>query len=109
MYHYTFVGQLPVKTLSGLAIASDFTRIVYGERGAYVEFASKQMVKKALRISTTPHWYYKEFRTVDSTNAKVYFQRYVVSYADYKVGMYYVSPSLLSDFIRRGKYRVIEA
>jgi len=36
--------------------------------------------------------YYNEFRTVDKSNVKIYFQKKRVSYASYKIGLCYISP-----------------
>ena len=101
MYRYEFVGERPIKTLSGLIIAEDFTRIVLGGRGAYVEFSGEQIYDVVLNKLDTHHYYYIEM--VVDKNIKVYFQLHTVKYADYKVHMYYISPIYLQGFIRVGK------
>jgi len=37
--------------------------------------------------------FYVEYRTVDKSYVKVYHQKKIVSYADYKIGMFYVDPN----------------
>jgi hypothetical protein len=85
------------KTKSGIVIATDSTRTVVGGRGPYIEFSREQMVMDALRPITglcpyhnQRHRYFYEYRTKDDT--MVYEQRRCVSYANYLVGMFYVSP-----------------
>ena len=51
-------------------LATGYTRIVVGERGAYII----------------------EHRSQDEANVKVYEQRRAVGYADYKIGMFSVAP-----------------
>ena len=36
--------------------------------------------------------FYVEWRTKDESNVKVYDQKRTVEYADYKVGLFYISP-----------------
>jgi hypothetical protein len=109
VFLYEFMGQVPIQTLSGLIIASGFSRIVYGGRGAYVEFRPSQLDASKLQESETKHFYYTEYFTVDSTRAKVYLQRHEVGYADYHLNMFYTSPIFLRDFVRTGKkYRMVE-
>ena len=107
MYLYTFDGSLPIRTQNGVTIAHDYTRIVHGGRGAYVEFSRDQIIKESLYDPVVLHYYYKEYRTLD--NVKVYCQHHLVSYADYQIGMYYVSPTFLKGFNNTGrKYRMVE-
>ena len=109
MYLYEFANELPIRTHSGLEVATNYSRIVYGGRGAYVEFSFDQVVKTAIFESLTPHYYYREFFTRDSTHAKVYYQRHRVNYADYIPNMFYISPIFLLNFKRtQNKYRVVE-
>jgi len=82
----------------GIPIATDFVRVVHGKRGSYYEFTAKHLesFRKNYSIPTNALWrrnskhaYYIEYRTRD--NVKIYYQLKTVSYADYKVGMYYIS------------------
>jgi hypothetical protein len=102
MYRYEFKGERPIKTISGVVVASDFTRIVHGNRGAYVEFDTECINLDAMNIKAMRHYFYTEYATID--NIKVYFQLHKVSYADYLPGMWYISPIHLQGFERSGKY-----
>ena len=96
-------GSFPLVTLSGLQIANGFTRVVFGGRGAYVEFTSDQLVQNAVHLPSDQLWrrsrnwrskvFYEEYRSHCPTNAKLYFQRKTVTYADYQVGFFYVAPT----------------
>ena len=89
------------RTATGLLVATNCTRIVYGGRGNYLEFEPEHMVMDHIIIPEDQEWrqrspwkdqvFYDEFRTVDKAHVKVYYQRRYVSYADYNPGMYYVS------------------
>jgi len=85
----------------GTPIATGATRIVVGERGAFVEFTKEQVIKENLRIPADQRWRihndYKDlvfyvWYAVDTT--KIYFQRKPVRYADYRVGFLYVQVDL---------------
>lgn len=76
-----------------------FNRIVVGDRGPYVEFLPGQIDTKDIHIPEKELWrlhdrrvYYIEFRTRGIENVMVYYQLRTVSYADYKIGMFYISP-----------------
>jgi len=100
-------GNMTTKftTKSGLIVAQGYTRIVIGGRGPYVEFTDKMMCPNSLHIPTDQEYrltdkriYYYELRTIDDNNVKVYCQVKTVAYADYIVGMWYISPfDLLAD------------
>lgn len=89
---------LDLYTKSGSHIAIGYERIVIGGRGPYVEFSEEQLVLDELFIPEDQRWrlqheigYYYEYRTrID--NVKVYRQKKVVDYADYLIGMWYISP-----------------
>jgi hypothetical protein len=93
--------------LSGALFAKEFNRVVHGERGDYVEFSKDQILLplkyyfsnnlKEQQLFDLGHyyvWLYPEFHR----NTKVYKQLRTVKYADYKVGMYYLSPSMFLNF-----------
>lgn len=105
MYKYVYTGERPITTKSGTAIATDFTRIVHGGRGAYIEFTIEQIFFMVLKRIHLHHYYYDEFVIDDIV--KVYFQIHTVDYADYRVGYYYISPIYLKGFERDGKYTFI--
>jgi len=87
---------------SGILIASGYNRVVIGERGPYIEFERKHFtLNSKLTIPSSQKWrtkptnliYYLEFRICpEKDNIKVYFQKKVVDYADYKIGKFYISP-----------------
>lgn len=88
-------------TRSGLWVAHGYTRMVWGGRGPYVEFDTGSFIPGALAVPDDQRWrlgsrnpriYYEEWRTTDSCNVMVYRQLREVSYADYRVGMWYISP-----------------
>lgn len=83
----------------GTLLATGYTRIVVGERGAYIEFAPGNICVESLHIPPDQKWrlhsdiaYYIEHRSRDGANVKVYEQRRTVGYADYKIGMFYIAP-----------------
>ena len=94
-------------TKSGFLVANGYNRIVLGGRGPYVEFKPDNIIRNSLFIPMEKEYkllpkytslvYYIEHRTAID-NVKVYYQMKEVDYADYKVGMYYMSPfDLLAD------------
>ncbi len=103
-------GQRDVRfyTGSGTLIATGYERVVIGKRGPYIEFRPEQLNHSVLATPTDQQWrhlpryagriYYHELRSQDGAKVKVYVQRKTVDYADYKVGMCYISPfDLTSD------------
>ena len=86
----------------GLVLARGYTRIVLGGRGPYIEFSSDQIVHENIYIPDHARHklqnsmaYYHEYRSKDDANVKLYDQKMCVSYADYIVGMWYISPNLV--------------
>jgi len=86
-------------TQKGLLLATGYTRIVIGGRGAYIEFSSEQIEYDNIHIPDYAQHklennlsYYHEYRSIDDCFAKLYYQKLKVSYADYKIGMWYISP-----------------
>ena len=94
------------KTSSGLIIATGFVRLVIGERGPYIEFAKEHLIPANLYMPDNQKWrinsarkgyaYYLEYRTRDASYVKIYYQRKLVNYADYRQGMFYISPNDLT-------------
>lgn len=93
-------------TETKLKVATGYNRIVFGQRGPYIEFTKGQIIKDSMYVPKDVAWklqpkyaekiFYIEMRTkVD--NVKVYFQKQVVDYADYKPGFIYISPFDLYD------------
>ena len=82
-----------------LKVSNGYNRIVIGGRGPYVEFTEEQICFKAFHIPkdqlyrlTDKRVYYVEMRSIDFSNTKLYYQLQTVAYADYKIGMLYISP-----------------
>jgi hypothetical protein len=75
-------------------------RVVIGDRGPYVEFEERHMVPDSIyipfsqreRAKDFDRYYYAELRSRDDAYTKIYYQFRSVDYADYKVGMFYISP-----------------
>lgn len=93
----------PLFTRDGIKIATKWDRIVIGDYGAFVEIDPKNICKENFvikpgeeyRISDERysenvkyHWYIPK----SGYESKLYFQQKEVTYADYKQGMWYVSP-----------------
>jgi len=88
---------LPLCTTSMVPIATDFIRVVRGDRGAYVEFYPEQIIAENLHMPEDAKWriksknaYYVEYRT-NADNVKIYYQRKLVDYADYKLKLIYIA------------------
>jgi hypothetical protein len=82
-----------------LKLSDGYNRIVIGGRGPYVEFVDEQINFKSFYIPkeqlyrlTDRRVYYIELRSIDESNVKLYYQLQTVAYADYKIGMFYISP-----------------
>lgn len=82
----------------GILVAKGYVRIVIGKRGPYIEFTEDQLIKENIFIPEDQKYrlsnkttYYNEWRTKGS-NIKIYQQKKVVAYADYKIGYWYISP-----------------
>jgi len=99
-------GHSPFETSTGLHVATGYTRVVIGGRGPYIEFLPGHLIWDSLQIPGEEKYrlehswkdkvFYVEWRTKDQSNVKVYDQKRTVEYADYKVGLFYISPFDLS-------------
>jgi hypothetical protein len=85
--------------ISNTPIATQYQRVVIGQRGPYVEFTKNQICDHELYIPKSqlyrlsdPKVYYIEFRTLQN-NVKVYYQMRSVAYADYLINHFYISPT----------------
>jgi len=87
-------------TKTGFPVAKGYIRVVIGKRGPYIEFSDEQILKENLYIPMDQKWrflpkydycFYYEWRTKED-NVKVYQQKRIVDYADYKIGLWYISP-----------------
>ena len=82
--------------------ATGYTRVVIGGRGAYIEFLPGHLLWDSLHIPAQEKYrlehpwkgkvLYVEWRTKDQSNAKGYEQSRTVDYADYKMGLFCISP-----------------
>jgi hypothetical protein len=86
-------------TKSNLKIITGYRRIVIGERGPYIEFDKKDLIFNNFYIPEDKKYklslkncYYIEYRSIDESFVKLYFQKRSVNYADYLIGKYYISP-----------------
>ena len=90
---------------NSIKVSDGYNRIIIGGRGPYVEFTDSQIVFKSFYIPkdqlyrlTDRRVYYIEMRSIDVANIKLYYQLQTVAYADYKIGMLYISPYDLYSF-----------
>jgi len=111
IYEYEGDSYEDIYLTSGMLISHGFTRIVHGDRGAYVEFDPEQILHENLFVPDDKKWklrhemvYFVEHRTNDGTFSLVYEQRREVDYADYVPGMFYISPTKLKGFVVTDKY-----
>ena len=98
-------SDLSLYSKSGIQICNGYKRIVIGGRGPYIEFFKDHLIHEVLFIPEGQLWrlqskydyaYYIEWRTT-LDYVKVYEQKRLVEYADYKIGMWYISPFDLRD------------
>jgi hypothetical protein len=89
----------------GLLLATGYTRVVIGDRGPYIEFDSKHMVKENMVLTNNYHVYFDEYQSKCDDKIFIYFQHKTVSYADYKIGKFYIGPDLVS--VDNGNKRII--
>jgi len=89
-----------ITTKSGVKVASAYQRIVSNEhpihKGSYYEIDPSDIIRDGLYVPANQRWrrdsrmaYYNHVCTSDG--AKLYHQKRTVSYADYIVGMIYIS------------------
>jgi hypothetical protein len=100
--------QAPVRPVSlwlpaRVRIATGYLRVVVGDRGPYIELATEQLRQRRLYVPPAARWrfasataFYEEYRTRPD-EIMVYHQRLPVTYADYRVGHWYISPFDLRD------------
>jgi hypothetical protein len=80
-------------------LATDYTRIVLGGRGPYIEFTPHMIVWGNAVLPVHERWrtentnaFYIEFRSNCTAFVKIYAQKKTVDYADYLPGFCYISP-----------------
>ena len=97
-----WICKSSVALRTGLLLANGFERIVHGGRGDYVEILPEQICLDSILLPMPKeqqlHTFFVEYRTNDVKKAMVYEQLKTVSYADYRIGCFYISPVFLRDF-----------
>jgi hypothetical protein len=88
-----------------IPIASKMTRIVHGGRGDYMEINEADLIGWNISVPESQKWrntakweskvYYFWWETRDGV--KLYEQLRTVTYADYKIGFWYVDPNLVEE------------
>ena len=91
--------NITLYTNAGLPLLTSYNRVVFGGRGPYVEVYDTKIKNKNIHVPveqiyrlTDLRVYYVEFLSNDLSNVKVYYQLKTVAYADYKIGLFYISP-----------------
>lgn len=95
--------DIELYTLMGTRIAKGYTRIVVGDYGAFIEIPEELMDKTLLMVAPGQAYRindknfcdrvkYYWFTISDGSAIKIYLQKRTVVYADYRPGMFYVSP-----------------
>ena len=94
-------SESQIFTRNGSLVSNGYKRIVIGDYGAFVEFSDMQASKsfeiaKGQEYRITDERYNKYVKYLwmtvnDGSDIKIYRQKRLVVYADYVVGMYYVS------------------
>lgn len=89
-------------TYDGILICNGYTRIVVGDYGAFIEFNKEQANTEAYIIAPGQEYRINDpkysthvkyiWMTINDTGIKIYKQKRAVTYADYKAGMFYISP-----------------
>lgn len=90
-------------TKTGTVVCNGYTRIVVGDYGAFIEFDEEQanfdeyIIAPGQEYRVNNPRYSKNVKYIwmtipDGSNIKIYKQKKQVSYADYKSGMFYISP-----------------
>lgn len=91
----------PLFLKDGTKLADGYDRIVVGHYGAFIEIDESDIVPGVLKTQKGEEYREKGryqdnvkyfWKTVRDTGVKIYEQKREVSYADYRVGKYYISP-----------------
>ena len=98
-------ADLKFSSLSGTPLAKGYLRVVIGKRGPYVEFYVNQILWDSFFVPDSEKYrltsnvvFYDEYRSKDSSYVKLYRQKRLVAYADYRFDYCYISPfDLLRD------------
>lgn len=90
-------------TKIGTVVCNGYTRIVVGDYGAFIEFDKEQanfdkyIIAPGQEYRVNDPKYSKNVKYIwmtiaDGSNIKIYKQKKKVAYADYRSGMFYISP-----------------
>lgn len=108
-------------TRAGTHVATGYLRVVIGDRGPYVEFEERHLLLSAFQVPEAeayrlwhrgrayPEVFYVEHRTRDASRVMLYEQLKEVAYADYRVGLYYISPTDLTTESKEALYLEAES
>jgi hypothetical protein len=95
--------KFPIVSRDGTLIASTYNRIVIGHYSAFLEMNYDDLYRENIRCKKGQEYRianpkysdkvkYLWFTTKDDSCCKLYKQKREVAYADYKIGMWYISP-----------------
>lgn len=84
-------GEQVLRCVRGQTLCRGYTRIVIGQRGPYVEIHEDQLAQENFDEIQALHRYFVELRS-ELSNVMCYYQLEPVDYADYRRGMFYISP-----------------
>lgn len=94
--------NIDIYDANGTLICCGYNRIVIGDYGAFIEILPEQACKdnyivqpgQEYRINNPKYSNNVKYNwlTIEDSDIKIYEQKKGVSYADYKPGMYYISP-----------------
>lgn len=95
-------AEQPLFTTQETKVASGYSRVVIGDYGAFLEISPKQILSTNIKCEIGQEYRfeprYREqvkylwLTAIDYSHCKIYQQLRTVSYADYRPGMFYVSP-----------------
>jgi len=93
-------------TKKKLLLAEDWVRVVHGGRGDYIELDREQILsnlenkftKKSDQELLNGEHFYEWLYPSGDPDLKIYRQLKTVTYADYKIGKYYISVDEFPDF-----------
>lgn len=95
--------NIPLYSADGRVVCDGYKRIVIGDYGAFIEFTPEQANHYLFKVQEGQEYRindpkysknvkYEWLTLKDKSGIKIYKQKKTVSYADYKKGMFYVSP-----------------
>jgi len=77
-------------------LAKGYLRVVIGERGPYIEFDDRHILKYNIYFpQDQKHKYFHEYLSKCPHQVFIYYQRETVAYADYKINCWYISPEII--------------